>query len=153
MIAALIRCIDALSGFIGLEPKKGRFLAVGGVNTVFGIGIYPLFLWLLDDVAYGYLIALALAQVVSLMFAYTTHKLIVFRTVGGILAEFARFSSFYVSGYAINWVALPVLVELFRLDPMLAQIGFTIVMIVLSYFWHNHVTFRARGDENSLSEQ
>jgi putative flippase GtrA len=153
MIALVLRLVDWGSGLVGLDVKKGRFLAIGGVNTVFGIGIYPVFLWLFRDVAYGYLVALGAAQATSLVFAYVTHKFFVFQTTGNIWREFARFSTFYLTGYAINWVALPILVEFFLLDALFAQIGFTIVMIVLSYFWHNYVTFKPATPADHSPEQ
>lgn len=117
-----------------------RFLIVGGVNTAFGLAIYPALLL----TGIGYMGALALAQAVSLAFAYTTQKLWVFRTRGDVPREFARFASFYLGIYAANWVALPLLVEVAHFKPWIAQLGFAVATVIGSWFWHTRLTFRAR---------
>ena len=119
-----------------------RFLVAGAANTAFGLAIYPLLLWSSDSLHRHYLLALGIAQAVSLCFAFTTYKLGVFRTRGNILREFGTFASFYLFNYAANWAALPLLVELAGLPPVIAQLGFTVLLIIGSWFWHNHVTFR-----------
>jgi len=119
-----------------------RFLLAGAANTLFGLAIYPLLLWSVPALRAHYLIALAIAQAVSLCFAFTTYKIGVFRTRGGLVREFSAFSSFYLFNYAANWLALPLLVEFGRVPPVIAQLGFTALVIVGSYFWHSQVTFR-----------
>ncbi|MCG2840503.1 GtrA family protein [Sandaracinobacter sp. RS1-74] len=120
-----------------------RFLLAGGVNTLFGLGVYPLLLAVAP--ALHYLVALGVAQMLSLCFAFTTHKLFVFRSRGNILREFLAFSSFYLSTYAANWLALPLLVEVAGLKPVVAQFCFAIPVVVGSYFWHSRVSFRSRS--------
>ena len=90
--------------------------------------------------------ALPIAQAISLIFAYALQKTFVFRTRGNLAAEFARFSSFYLGIYAVNWVALPLLVEVAGLRPSGAQVGFALVTVVGSYFFHTKLTFRAAPD-------
>jgi putative flippase GtrA len=124
--------------------KPLRFLMVGGVNTAFGLAFYPLLLWAVPPLATHYMVALGIAQLVCLCFAFTTYKLAVFRTRGNLLREFGTFASFYLANYAANWAALPLLVELCGVPPIIAQTGFTLVLIVGSWFWHNRVTFRER---------
>jgi putative flippase GtrA len=119
-----------------------RFLVAGAANTAFGLAIYPLLLWSVPAFATHYMIALGVAQLVSLCFAFATYKLGVFRTRGNIAREFGAFSGFYLFNYAANWAALPLLVELAGIPPVIAQLGFTIVLIATSWFWHSRVTFR-----------
>jgi putative flippase GtrA len=123
-----------------------RFAVAGAANTVFGVAVYPLLLWSVPSLHTHYLVALGIAQAVSLCFAFATYKLGVFRTRGNVAREFGAFSSFYLVNYAANWAALPLLVELGGISPILAQLGFTAVLIVGSYFWHSRVTFRATGE-------
>ena len=123
-----------------------RFLVAGAANTIFGVSIYPLLLWSSETLHHHYMLALGIAQAVSLCFAFATHKFGVFRTRGNLLREFGTFSSFYLFNYAANWVALPLLVELGSVPPVIAQLAFTFVLIVGSYFWHSRVTFRP-GDQ------
>jgi len=136
------------AGIAGRARRPLRFLVAGAANTAFGLSIYPLLLWSSDTLQRHYMLALLIAQAVSLCFAFTTYKLGVFRTRGNLLREFASFCSFYLFNYAANWAALPLLVEIAGLPPVIAQLGFTAVLIMGSWFWHNHVTFRsgARAD-------
>jgi putative flippase GtrA len=123
-----------------------RFLAAGALNTAFGLAFYPLLLWAVPGFRTHYLVALGVAQIVCLCFAFATYKLGVFRTRGDLLREFGTFSSFYAANYAANWAALPLLVELGGVPPAIAQVGFTLVLVIGSWFWHSRVTFRARGE-------
>ena len=123
-----------------------RFLAAGAVNTAFGLAFYPLLVWSVPYLHRHYLLALAIAQAVCLVFAYLTYKLGVFRTRGRFAQEFGAFSTFYIANYAVNWLALPALVELGGIQPVIAQTGFTCVLIAGSWFWHSRVTFRTAED-------
>lgn len=134
---------------IGGHARRGgrplRFIIAGAANTAFGIAIYPLLLWSVPAFRVHYLPALAIAQAVSLCFAFLTYKLGVFRTRGNIIREFGAFASFYLVNYAANWAVLPLLVELGGIPPVIAQLGFTLVLIAGSWFWHSRVTFRPAG--------
>jgi putative flippase GtrA len=129
------------------QRRPLRFLMAGAANTAFGLAIYPALLWSVPAFRTHYLVALGIAQAVSLGFAFTTYKLGVFRTRGNILREFATFASFYLFNYAANWVALPALVELAQVPPVIAQLGFTVALIAGSWFWHSRVTFRASAEQ------
>jgi putative flippase GtrA len=129
------------------QRRPLRFLMAGAANTAFGLAIYPALLWSVPAFRTHYLVALGIAQAVSLCFAFTTYKLGVFRTRGNILREFATFASFYLFNYAANWVALPALVELAQVPPVIAQLGFTVALIAGSWFWHSRVTFRASTEQ------
>ncbi|MFV1919363.1 GtrA family protein [Sphingomonas sp. MJ1 (PH-R8)] len=129
------------------QRRPLRFLMAGAANTAFGLAIYPALLWSVPAFRTHYLVALGIAQAVSLCFAFTTYKLGVFRTRGNILREFATFASFYLFNYAANWVALPLLVELAQVPPVIAQLGFTVALIAGSWFWHSRVTFRTSAEQ------
>ena len=122
-----------------------RFVLAGAANTAFGLTIYPLLLWSVPAFHTHYLIALGVAQAISLCFAFATYKIGVFRTRGNLAREFGAFSGFYLFNYAANWVALPLLVELGGVPPIIAQLGFTALLILGSWFWHSRVTFRSAG--------
>lgn len=122
-----------------------RFALAGAANTVFGVAIYPLLLWSVPFLHTHYMLALGIAQAISLCFAFTTYKLGVFRTRGNLAREFGAFSSFYLFNYAANWAVLPLLVELAGVPPILAQLGFTLLLILGSWFWHSRVTFGTAG--------
>ena len=135
------------AGVAGSVRRPLRFLVAGAANTLFGLGIYPLLLWSSNSLQRHYLLALGIAQGVSLCFAFATYKLGVFRTRGNLAREFGAFSGFYLFNYAANWAALPLLVEIAGLPPVIAQLGFTALLILGSWFWHNHITFRQAGGQ------
>lgn len=120
-----------------------RFLIAGGANTALGLTFFPALVWSLPWFRTHYLVALAISQVVCLLFAFATHKLGVFRTRGRWLREFGVFASYYLFNYAANWAALPLLVDVAGAPLIPAQLGITLVLIVGSWFWHSRVTFRA----------
>ena len=124
-----------------------RFLVAGGLNTVFGLAIYPLLLWSSDWLHHHYMVALVIAQALGLSFAFMTYKVGVFRARGDVARQFGVFSSFYLFNYVVNWAALPFLVEIVGIPPMIAQLIFAAILMVGSYFWHSRVTFRARGEQ------
>jgi putative flippase GtrA len=124
------------------QRRPLRFVVAGAANTAFGLAIYPLLLWSVPAFATHYLVALGIAQALSLCFAFATYKLGVFRTRGNLVREFGAFSSFYLFNYAANWAALPLLVELAAIPPVIAQLAFSAVLIATSWLWHSRVTFR-----------
>ena len=123
------------------KDRPLRFVLAGAANTAFGLAFYPALVWTVPYFQKHYLIALGISQAISLCFAFATYKLGVFRTRGNIIREFGAFSSFYLVNFAANWAALPALVELGHISPMVAQLGFSAIIMVGSYFWHSYVTF------------
>ena len=70
-----------------------------------------------------------------------TNKFFVFQTKGNYLNEFFKFSSFYVIYFLLNLFTLPIMVELFKMGPILSQALFSILIIVSSFFWHSKLSF------------
>lgn len=124
------------------NSRAVRFVLTGALNTAFGLCVYPLLLWLVPALRTHYLLALGGAQIASTLFAYASYKLVVFRTRAGVVREAGLFGSFYVVVSGINWLVLPLLVEVVRLPPIAAQLGFSLVLMVASYLWHSRITFR-----------
>jgi putative flippase GtrA len=119
-----------------------RYLLAAGFNTAFGLAIYPAMLWTFPWLRIHYMIGLFIAQAVSLCFAFASYKLGVFQTRGSYAREVTAFLSFYGVNYAANWIALPALVEVARIPPIIAQLMFSAVIMITSYFWHSKVTFK-----------
>lgn len=128
------------------RTRSVRFAVAGAANTAFGITIFPVLLWAVPLFHRHYMLALAAAQSISLCFAFVTYKLGVFRTRRPWWREFGTFAAFYVTNYILNWIVLPLLVEGARVPPVPAQLAFTALLIVGSWFWHHHVTFPLAGE-------
>ena len=126
------------------HKKPIGYVFVGGLNTLFGLAIFPLLLFVFPVLEQRYLFALFIAQAISIVFAFIMYKRTVFRTRGDLLREMWTFSSFYLIVFAVNWVTLPLLVEVAGIPPMIAQTGFSLFTVVTSYLWHSRLTFRIR---------
>jgi len=129
------------------RERPVRFVIAAISNTLFGFAVYPLLLLAFEPLRRHYMIALGIAQALSLTFAFCTYKLGVFRTRSNLLREISAFLSFYGANYAANWIALPLLVEAASLSPVIAQLLFSVILMLGSYFWHSRVTFRPAGTE------
>jgi putative flippase GtrA len=106
------------------------------------LAIFPALLWSSNWLEDHYMVALLIAQATSTLFAFAAYRIGVFRAKGRMARQFGLFSSFYLFNYVLNWAALPLLVEVVGIDPVIAQLGFAGIVMVGSYFWHSRVTFR-----------
>ncbi len=119
------------------------FLVVGAINTVVGYAVYGvLATWVLAEVPFGYLIALVASYVVGIGVAFVLYRRFVFHVSGNVLVDLVRFVGVYVVAIVVNFVLLPVLVELVGLPPLLAQILVIAVTTVMSFFGHREISFR-----------
>ncbi len=132
----------ALDRLCGRAGRPLRFFIAGALNTILGVGLYPALVWTFDLFREHYLVALGICQAICLVFAFATQKYGVFQSRGNTKAEFSKFATFYVGNYAANWAILPLLVEIGKIDPVIAQIAFTLVVVLGSYFWHSRITFK-----------
>jgi len=128
---------------LGQHQIKVRFLLTGMLNTLVGLATFPILYYMLSGYALHYLVLLCISQAVCIPFAFVTNKFLVFRTKGNYVHEFLKFLTFHLSYFVANLVALPLMVNLFSLNPVIAQSLFAIMVIVSSYFWHSRITFSA----------
>jgi putative flippase GtrA len=127
------------------EPKRvARYILAGLVNTVFGLCLYPALMFVFNLRDY-YLFTLFISQVICISFAFTNYKIFVFKTSGSLLLEFIKFSPVYLISYSFTWIAVPIMVEKFGIDPVYAQLLSAAVVMSSSYIWHNRFTFRGPG--------
>ncbi|WP_233197435.1 GtrA family protein [Cryobacterium sp. N21] len=128
-----------------LRDQRVRFLAVGATNTAVGYLVFSFFtLWVFADVYLGYLISLALSYVVGITLAFVLYRRFVVH--GHVLRDFARFVSVYLVAIGINAAALPLLVEVVLVPPLLAQLFILLVTTLLSFFGHKKFSFRRSGE-------
>ena len=126
-----------------LADQRVRFLIVGGVNTVVGYGLFVLFQFSVGQL-WGYLASLYLSCLIAVVLAFVLHRRFTFQVTGtgNVLVDFIRFASVYIVTLAINTVALPLLVELGHVDPLVAQAMVVVLTALLSYFGHKLFSFR-----------
>ncbi len=126
------------------HQRRLRFILAGGLNTAIGLSFFPVILWISPWLYKNYMVGLILSQITCTIIAFAIHKFLVFRTGRvNVLREFYAFASFYLFNYAVNIAALPALVGGLGMSPIIAQVGFSVIVVVGSYFWHSHVTFKS----------
>ena len=118
------------------ENRFIRFLFVGGINTLFGYGVFSLLILL----KVYYPIALFLATVMGVVFNYFTIGRIVFRRRG---REYVlRFVSVYAVVYCFNLGLLKLLNQVFYVNILISQIICLFPVVLLNYFLQKRIVFR-----------
>ncbi|KKR38755.1 MAG: GtrA family protein [Parcubacteria group bacterium GW2011_GWF2_40_10] len=122
------------------HKEKIAYLLVGVWNTIFGYGSFVL-LYYLFSLYVHYLFLLVISNILSITNAYVGYKFFVFKTKGDYLKEYIRFYLVYGVAFILNLVLLPVIVEFFKISPVIAQIFVIGLVIITSYFGHKHYSF------------
>jgi putative flippase GtrA len=126
-----------------VRDQRVSFLIVGGINTVVGFGLYAAFTtWVFHDVYLGYTLSLIVSYAIAIVIAFVLYRRFVFRVTGHVVRDFLRFISVYAVSIGINLVALPVLVELVGIPPILAQAVILVITTVVSFVGHRSFSFR-----------
>jgi putative flippase GtrA len=131
-----------------VKDRRVAFLIVGVINTIVGFGWFALFeytvgRWLGQ---YGYMVTLVLAHIAAVLCAFVLYRRFVFRVRGHVWLDLARFESVYLVSLGINAVLLPILVEVFDLQPIVAQALIVFVTTLVSYFGHSRFSFRRKKE-------
>lgn len=119
------------------------YIIFGGLTTIVNIVAFFIFDTLLG---WPYLIANAIAIVVSILFAYVTNKLFVFKTrdmtASENIVEFLKFIGFrLVSGLA-DMAAMWILVDLISIDTNIAKLLTQFIVVVLNYVFSKLFIFK-----------
>lgn len=124
------------------HKEKINYLLVGGWNTVFGYSVFVA-LYFLFTSSIHYMVIWLVSTVLAITNAYIGYKAFVFKTRGNYLREYLRFYVVYAGAMALNFVLLPLCVEIFRLSPPIAQGGLIFLNVIFSYFGHKRFSFAA----------
>jgi putative flippase GtrA len=136
-----------------------RYLMVGACNTLFGYGCFALFTALLTPlVAYGYVLAILLANLVAITFAFFGYKWFVFNTSGNYLKEWIRCLGVYTGSILLSTAALPPMVSIVRRQtgnahtaPYIAGAIVLVFSVIFSFFGHRRISFG--GSQSKPSPQ
>jgi putative flippase GtrA len=135
-----------------IRDQRVAFLVVGAINTVIGFLTFAGFLVTVGQrwgKPWSYLVTLACAHVVSVLFAFVLYRFVVFRVRGHVLADLWRFETVYLAALAVNFALLPLLVEIAHLPVLFAQALIVFVTSVMSWVGHKHYSFRRRPSSSS----
>jgi putative flippase GtrA len=127
-----------------LSNREFRFIAVGAVNSGWGLLSFPVFYWLALPFEIGYIPVLIFTYVFNTIFSFATQKYLVFRSSGNHIIQFLKFCSLQAVFLAINLIMLPIAVSKLALNPVIAQTTIAILFMVVTYFFHKLITFRAK---------
>jgi len=127
-----------------------RYILIGGLNTVFGYGMFALLTWSFRGMnSYSYMYAAVLANFITISVAFLGYKWFVFRTSGNYLAEYIRCFGVYGSSVLIALAGLPILVAILRRGlhrpeqaPYIAGAIMLVVTVMLSFLGHKNISFR-----------
>lgn len=105
-----------------------RYIAGGGINTIFTYGIYLLFKDLI-----GYQLAYFLAYFTGILLSYWLNAVFVFKVSLSWKALFS-YPLVYVVQYVVSAMFLGVIVEIMNVSEYLAPLMVVIIMIPITYF-------------------
>jgi len=131
-----------LKRLIKKHEDKIRFLLAGGWNTLVGYATF-IALYFLFNKYIHYMFLVIFANILSISNAYISYKFFVFRTKGNYLKEYLRFYVVYSFSIAVNIIIMPILVEIFRIHPIMAQGLMVFITMIISYIGHKYFSFGA----------
>ena len=117
------------------QIKFFRFLIVGGINTLFGYGVYSLFIFLKFD----YKIAALIGQVLGILFNFLTTGRIVFENTSNTLIF--KFIAVYSVTYLLN-IGLIKIFLLLGLNAFAAGAICLLPMAVISFILNKIFVFK-----------
>ncbi len=128
-----------------------RYLTVGAINTAFGYGCFALLTMLLTPlIAYGYVLASLISNLLGITFSFLGYKWFVFKTQGNYFKEWLRCVGVYTGNMILCATVLPVLVPIVRRQtgnpgtaPYIAGAIVLGVSVIFSFFGHRHISFAA----------
>ena len=119
------------------------YLAVGGWNTVFGLGLFWLAYRSLGT-SVNYLVLLAGCNLLAITNAFVCYKLLVFRTRGNWVREYVRFWAVYGAATVAGIGLVALLVQFLGMSPVTANFLSTGVVILAGFAGHKWFSFAGR---------
>jgi putative flippase GtrA len=117
-----------------LDPRFIKFLFVGGLNTLFGYGMFALFIYF----HFHFSIASLLATMLGVLFNFKTTGKLVFKSNDNRLI--LRFIGVYVIVYLMNILFLKIL-QLFGMNVYLSGAILIFPQAILSYLLNSRYVF------------
>lgn len=118
------------------------YIFFGGLTTVVNIVVF----FVLDTgLSWPYLIANAVAIILSILFAYVTNKLWVFhsenRNIRETFYEFLKFVGFRLISGLADMVTMYILVDLLAIDTSISKLATQFIVVVLNYIFSKFFIF------------
>jgi putative flippase GtrA len=126
-----------------IDIKFIKFLFVGGLNTLFGYGIFALLIYL----GLHYALAAGLGTVLGILFNFKTTGVLVFKNHDNRLIF--KFFGVYGITYIVNVLALSVF-NFFQISNYIAGAILILPMAVLSFILFKKYVFKEAGNEKAF---
>ena len=154
--------IKKLLRFLQNLDKRIKFLLVGGLNTVVGVGTEFLVYWLFGIpfrltekvIAPFYVIVTAsvISQVVGVTHSYLWNKFYTFQSKGKSFREVLRFVSVYAITFVLNLLLKSALHSWLHINIYVVVILTTLITMIGSYIGHNWFSFRTAKQSKATSD-
>ena len=134
--------------------EQVRFLAIGGINTGVGYGLFVFF-----EICFGqrisYMGSLIFSHLFASVLAYALYRKVVFKVIGNLWLDFMRFQLVYAGSFGANLVLLPVLVSGLSWNPFAGQAVSIVLIAICSYVGHKWFSFKRTPEklETLLQEE
>jgi len=130
-----------------ISDERVRFLIVGAFNTFFGYGLFVAFELLVGKHT-SYFVSLYGSFVIAATVAFLLHRHFTYRVTGtgNIFIDFLRFQGVNFVALGVNTLVLPLFVEIFGINVLIAQALIVIITTLVSYFGHKFFSFRRRAE-------
>lgn len=138
--------LPILNNLSARQYEVFAYLAAGGWNTLFGIGLYSFVYWLWADKIHYMLLAF-FVNIAAISNAFLCYKIFVFRTRGNWLKEYLRCYLVYGGGSLAGMGLLWLFATLFKMNPAIANIFAAVLVVIASYFGHKYFSFRQNRPE------
>ena len=119
-----------------------RFLISGSLNTAFGVGLFYILLKTIGN-RVNINVIITVCTLISVTFAFVTHKYMTFRSKDRARNEYLRFFMMSFVNYALNILLLNMLLTFVKLDKFLAQCAVIFVIQAVNYLVMKRLIFRA----------
>ena len=117
-----------------------NYLIVGGMTTLVSISIYALFTKCFHI---NYMIANVISWIISVLFAYITNRIFVFKSKSeNIVLEIYQFFKYRIFSFLIEIFLMYVFVELINIDDMISKVIVQVIVIVLNYVFSKLFVFK-----------
>jgi len=119
------------------EKQIFRFVAVGILNTIVGVGSY----FILLDLNVYYIYSSLVAHMIGVTNSFIWNKHWTFRSKGTLLNELLKFNSVYGIIFVINLILLILFVEKFMLNPKISGVFALGICTLISFYGHKYWSF------------
>lgn len=118
-----------------------RFLIVGILNTLVGLGAYYLTLtWL----QFHFVVALTVSHIIGVIHSYLWNNYWTFNGGNTNMTKVTKFSLVYLITYVVNLFILSMFIKTFGFTPLLGQVISIFITTILSFLGHKYWSFKKK---------